>query len=1206
MPLRPQPLTQTHPHSFHPGSGHGLILQMERHSVPPQHEEQQEPQQLPRQVAQQVEDFPQLFQQIQKQLGSSGKQQGSKSFPQNQYQPSSASPDFASPTAQALPNPSHSPSTSTLHSSPSAPQIPTPTSLFPAIIQPLNAPPQPPPSTVQAQSEACYRERNVVESLSSKQSTSNDATLSHPLSNFMETGPRESRGQPYLEHTPRSGESSNIMIPPNQATSEGAYVDSETATSGKPTCRQAEAISNTSGAQLSIPLGDESSTLDDLESTLGSVSSFPDGPVNSQSEREEDSNQSGSQNDNFPDSRPPGAFCIDSLLSDSTQKSPSRLPKIAFTSSVNSVLEQENITLPETSTTENSQQGKSQIQASESDSNDVRSVDETSQSSHSRMENTALKRPIEKDSTDMKNYKNSAIPDMKKVDGESSNRPENEGSDDSTTKGKRSNESSDQSIVQEESEKAKETTSKEVKNPPEENNPPNAKTEEKVSKESPVPVEPQGKEIKAQKSNLSALKMCRVLCRDRFKLSNLEERGPGAPLGPHEDSATGRGQSLVGMAENLTGGDRQISDKESSIDSFKETSQSQLEKDEGSLTKEGSLDSSKEDSQSSEKEGNQSSAKDGKKSQSLSIKPLKDLMAPEAEKPAKKTRKKRSKRKTTDTRKNLAIVQMSNNLLLTHNSNMTSPIFTTPSLPGTILLPGDPAMTTSIAFPTVPSLAPSILLSQHPTTEADTVSGATGSNTPPTDDPLAIGDKKGDINFVDVKYIPESENLRESSNPLNPDPFMMEDIKPSVLIPEVVLKTEPEDAEDPSCDDTEDSWNHHSVDIPTTMEESVADDSNTRQEETTMMGDDVTHFFEPNERQFVDGQPLKVTCHVCEVNVTSRLFKHHLFFGHLQCQYCNRKLVGCDMLIDIKSFKKNVCSRSVTKQHCFRRWSLDPIEFLSYYIRKELVIDRFCAGKQGPPPVSDIILEIERYIGRLSDLAVLSPWKLAIAKCYKYINERKPGGIEGVSGTLASSSSDTRRVWPVANNSIKRTNSFTVTTVSNSTTSTTLDVLPQMHQKVKSNVARGGTGGETSIQEQEKSLGPAGAERSQWAESLQHQNTKKVKGPPNISCSCSRALTEAILKTVFPRQPSNDYYMVTHYPTHPVPESCPACYAQLDPTTVSVNASTHVITAQCLDCNLAIYIAQDPPGTLDPSQSKRKNSPASSSITPPPKVAKFS
>ncbi|KAK4320211.1 hypothetical protein Pmani_008902 [Petrolisthes manimaculis] len=1175
MPLRPQPLTQTHPHSFHPGSGHGLIL----HSVPSQHEQQQEPQPLPRQV----EDFPQLFQQIQKQLGSSDKQQGSKSFPQNQYQPSSASPDFASPTAQALPNPSHSSSTSTLHSSPSAPQIPTPTSLFPAIIQPLNAPPRPPPSTVQAQSEACYRERNGVESLSSKQSTSNDATLSHPLSNFMGTGPRESRGQPYLEHTLRSGESSNIMIPPNQATSEGAYVDSETAMSGKP-----EAISNTSGAQLSIPLGDESSTLDDIESTLGSVSSFPDGPVNSQSEREEDTNQSGSQDDNFPDSRPPGAFCIDSLLSDSTQKSPSRLPKIAFTSSVNSVLEQENITLPETSTTENSQQGESQIQTSESDSNDVRSVDETSQSSHSRMENTALKRPIEKDSKDMKNDKNSAIPDMKKVDGESSNRQENEGSDDSTTKGKRNNENSDQSVVQEESEKAKETTSKEVKNPPEENNQPNAKTEEKVSKESPVPVEPHGKEIKAQKSNLSALKMCRVMGRDRFKLSNLEERGPGA----HEDSATGRSQSnqLVGLAETLTDGDRQISDKESSIDSFKETSQSQVEKDEGSLTKEGSLDSSQEDSQSSDKEGSQSSAKDGKKSQSLSIKPLKDLMAPEAEKPAKETRKKHSKRKTTDTQKNLAIIPMPSNLILTCTSNMTAPIFTTPSLAGTILLPGDPAMTTSMAFPTVPSLDPSILLSQHPTIEAYTVSGDTGSNTPPTDDPLAIDDKKDDINFVDVKYIPEIENPRESSSPLNPDPFMMEDIKPNVLIPEVVLKTEPEDAEDPSCDDTEDSWNHHSVDIPTTMEESVGDD------------DDVTHFFEPNECQFVDGRPLKVTCHVCEANVTSRLFKHHLFFGHLQCQYCNRKLVGCDMLNDIKSVKKNTCSRSATKQHSFRRWSLDPIEFLSYYIRRGLVIDRFCKGKQGPPPVSDIILEIERYIGRLSDLAVLSPWKLVIAKCYKYINERKPGGKEGVSGTLASSSSDTRRVWPVANNSINRSNSLTVTKVQKTTVSTTLDVLPQMRQKV----ARGGTGGETSIQEQEKSLGPAGAERSQWAESLQRQNTKKVKGPPNISCSCSRALTEAILKTVFPRQPNNDYYMVTHYPTHPVPESCPACYAQLDPTIISVNASTHVITAHCLDCNLAIYIAQDPPGTLDPSQSKRKNSPASTSITPPSKVAKFS
>lgn len=1203
MPLRPQPLTQIHPHSFQPGSSHGLIPQMERQSVPPLQSSQQ--------VPHQVEDFPQLFQQIQKQLGNAGKQQETKSYLQSQYQPSSPSPNYAGSTTPSLPNLSQSPST--LHFSQSAPRIPSPTSLIPALLQPLNAPPQPPSCTVQAHSETYYRERNGVESLSSKQSSSSNPTHSHPLSRYMGTEAHESRGQSDPENTPRSGESRNILMPLNQAASEGAYIGSESAVSGKSACRQAETEnSSTSGAQLSLPLCDEPSSLDELESTLGSVSSFPDGPMNSQSEREEDSNNSYSQDGSFPDSRQPGAFCIDSLLSTSTQKPPTQ-QKISSASSVDSVLGQENSTPSETTTTENNRKGESEIQTNESDSNNEKSVDEISWSSDSRLENTgtSLKKSLLKsDSKNIQNDEISSIPDTKGGVSDNSNQsasseqPGNGGPDDVRAKEKKKNESSNQ---------------------------PDCGTKEKINEESPVPAKSQSTEKKEGKSALSALKRLRMSdlrkeqSKDRFELFNMGVEESDAPLGQQGDSATGSGQSLAVVSENLTC--NQASDKESSRDSIKESTQSQSDRDEDSLMKDVSLDSSKEDSQSSEKDESQSSAKYSKKCHPLSIKPLKELMAPEAEKAAKKPRMKSGKSNKSDAIEKFAIVQVPGNIILTPTSTMHTPILAvTPSLPGPIILPSATAMTTTVALTDASNLAPSVLLpghsagSEHPTIETDTVINATGSNIPPTEDPLDTGDTEEKYNFVDVKYTPESENLRESSDLLYSDPFLMEDIKPSALVPEVVLKTEPEDSEDHSRDGTEGSWNHHSVNIPTTMDDCAPrGDISKRQgirgnsgpgnvtEEASTVDDDVTHFFEPNERQFIDGKPLKVICHVCEVSVTSRLFKHHLFFGHLQCHFCNRKLVSCDMLNDIKSVKKNACSRSTTRQHCFRRWSLDPIEFLSYYIRKELVIKRFCAGKHGPPPVSDIIEEIEIYIGRLSDLADLSPWKMAIAKCYKYINERKPGtSTTNRKGTISfiTSSNDTTCVLP--KNIVSRSNAHLVTAVPSSSAATTLDVPSQICQKKAiAEVGKGGMEGEATIPEQVKSTGSVGTERSQWAESLKCQNTK-VKEPPNMTCSCSRALTATILKTVFPRQPTCDNYLVIHYPTHPVPENCPTCSAQLDPTTVTVNASSHVITAQCLNCSLSIYIAQDPPGTPDPRESKRKVSSTQSSLTPPAKVAKLS
>ncbi|XP_045103745.1 bromodomain-containing protein 4-like [Portunus trituberculatus] len=149
-----------------------------------------------------------------------------------------------------------------------------------------------------------------------------------------------------------------------------------------------------------------------------------------------------------------------------------------------------------------------------------------------------------------------------------------------------------------------------------------------------------------------------------------------------------------------------------------------------------------------------------------------------------------------------------------------------------------------------------------------------------------------------------------------------------------------------------------------------------------------THFFEPTVVP-PEKQKLMVMCYVCDTNVKVAKFKHHLFFGFVRCHYCNRRLMGCRLLMeDLNNPEKSVCFSSPSRVHSFSKWAGDPIEHLSYYIRKDLVIKRFCAGKTKPPPVPEIVAEIHSYISRLSVLESIGPWCYAFERCQKYIQER--------------------------------------------------------------------------------------------------------------------------------------------------------------------------------------------------------------------------
>lgn len=530
------------------------------------------------------------------------------------------------------------------------------------------------------------------------------------------------------------------------------------------------------------------------------------------------------------------------------------------------------------------------------------------------------------------------------------------------------------------------------------------------------------------------------------------------------------------------------------------------------------------------------------------------------------------------------------------------------------------------------------------------------------------------FHFVEIKGTPVSVPARGFADPLPADPFESQDIKPtrSELLSEALRFKESNIHTNKNDDVLEvhsDLHNIHGIHTSNSadfermpagsdVEEVSIDQERDLQlvssEDHLSNDSEPTHFFEENT-VYVCEKPVSAVCHVCETNVDSSRYKYHLFFGHLQCGHCNRRLVGCDMLQDMMDSKKSVCKKSDSQEHSFKDWTLDPIEFLSYYIRKELVIKRFCASLSGPPTVSEIVDEIDAYVAKLSSLATCSPWKTAIAKCHKYVTERK-AGAKGKDGsnkktivsvgypvskgkctikpffmtgghTSAKESSTIKPVTPPiqscaalnaqriieplgrpssqCQSAVAPAGQLKVTGLEKVRQPTEALALDEPGLAVASTSKCGSIPGETSgrnfsaketSQSGNKSR-QSGALLLKYLSAGLNKKGKYSKASPKTADDGkkqSNLIKVPHLKNTFVKAPADGNYLVVYYPSQPCPENCPNCYCRFDASKVTVNCITSVITNKCVECALTIYILQDPP--MDSSQivrlpNKRKGTP---------------
>ncbi|XP_042226009.1 uncharacterized protein LOC121869015 [Homarus americanus] len=537
--------------------------------------------------------------------------------------------------------------------------------------------------------------------------------------------------------------------------------------------------------------------------------------------------------------------------------------------------------------------------------------------------------------------------------------------------------------------------------------------------------------------------------------------------------------------------------------------------------------------------------------------------------------------------------------------------------------------------------------------------------------PKSPGTTVGDFHFVEVKGISIKVSPKRYYEPISSDASNIPETK-SVLpfvFPEDSARESDDDmqvsvgisvdARDLHIEDAVNTINQGDTqDLPTNNNDEdqgiIISEESDVQEEGYLSNDSDTDNFLEEDTVYICEKPTEATCNVCESNVKSAHFKSHLFFGHIQCIHCNRRLVGCDMLQDLKDPKKDACKKSPSEKHSFKIWTLDPIEFLAYYIRKELVIKRFCAGLNGPPTAPEIVDEIGCYVAKLVSLKTLAPWKTAIAKCNKYVNERKPGGKKYQSQnistpTIVSASRVTRSSQPPADLgksaavpikqpsagkpaavSVKQPSTCISAAVPIKLPSTDIPATVPIKQPSTSSVVQH-TAVSTSSSLREKrskstkvsSSSAAAVEPSSTqtptpprsdlkktpiakkkklrqsgkiflkylGAGLKKSGKFDVTPPPQKKQT--KPLNVCDLKNIVVQAPVDGNYLVVNYPSQHCPDNCPNCYCRFDPSAITVHCFTSVITNKCMNCDLTIFVVQDPPdGSIQniKFQNKRKMS----------------
>lgn len=127
-----------------------------------------------------------------------------------------------------------------------------------------------------------------------------------------------------------------------------------------------------------------------------------------------------------------------------------------------------------------------------------------------------------------------------------------------------------------------------------------------------------------------------------------------------------------------------------------------------------------------------------------------------------------------------------------------------------------------------------------------------------------------------------------------------------------------------------------------------------------------------------------IQCYTCDTAVCGKNILDHLYFGRLDCKHCSVKIGSCERFREIYHSSTMVCKNNQSGKHEFSKWHAIAIDYLSYFLRKELVIERFCQNKKGALTSDDVLIVVSRYISNLSVLESHLPWKEMIKYCLEH------------------------------------------------------------------------------------------------------------------------------------------------------------------------------------------------------------------------------
>ena len=150
---------------------------------------------------------------------------------------------------------------------------------------------------------------------------------------------------------------------------------------------------------------------------------------------------------------------------------------------------------------------------------------------------------------------------------------------------------------------------------------------------------------------------------------------------------------------------------------------------------------------------------------------------------------------------------------------------------------------------------------------------------------------------------------------------------------------------------------------------------------------DSRRVFDVDSRKVFDNIPddVMVFCYSCNTVAKGKDMANHLFLGRLDCRHCTVNICSCERFRNLFYSRISTCSHNKSGKHEFLKWQSICFDYLSYFLRKELVIDRFCKNMKGSPSIADVHCAVKDYISNLRVIEEYLPWKLGLKRCWKFL-----------------------------------------------------------------------------------------------------------------------------------------------------------------------------------------------------------------------------